>query len=50
MFNGQELTHIPDQKIKVGTEIPGKKPKLREPIKGQTLDSKIDTSAVKKFC
>ncbi len=50
MYKGQELTHIPDQKLKVGTEIPGNKPKLKEPIKGMTIETELDKSAVKKFC
>ncbi len=44
MYKGQERTHIRDQKLKVGTEIPGNKPKLKEPIKGMTIETEIDKS------
>lgn len=50
MYHGQELSYIPDQKVKVGTEVPGSKPNLKAPIKGMTLDAEIDITAVKNFC
>jgi hypothetical protein len=49
MLMGQELTFIPDIKVKVGEQGSGDIPKLQAPIIGMTLDFEINSSEVRKF-
>ena len=49
MFAGQELKFIPDMKLMVGTEIPGKRPSAKAGINGVTLNVTIDVGAASKF-